>query len=485
MSLRAPLIFVCGRRLNLGYLHLFYEDYIAGDGPSTDPYAIITAKKEEIKQNGLAKIKAKAQGSSLIEQEFEKLYSLNDKTDEFANVHVQAGLKEANLILTDFDQAINELKKLAKEGNANVGEAVVLGNQVVRAIDNILAIGAQTGGLGEGAYNQVQSFKQEMSDLMGKLHYVSYKTGGKGSRRQWLIDQLTSIQSNVSGYMLELAWVYAFIGANAKELGLMVNIGSKTGINYKIKNDPRLNSDFERLNGALKSNLVQSKSDAVFNLNIGADGNGSVSATTQWVGFQQKNVADINNIKVGSYTLGQAGILKFYDSDFLVNIVGSLAGDKYRSTKIPVSRRANKSILSTQGEVDKIWANIKNSVKILAIADSIAGGKWDNMTNKVNYYVVRSKTTGDIKVISVSKILRRIANGLISENGSALGVANKEITDVGKNDSRSDFFMINVNAFDPYDNTGQTRSNAAYGPILIKILNTKINISLNFKEFFY
>lgn len=46
--------------------------------------------------------------------------------------------------------------------------------------------------------------------------------------------------------------------------------------------------------------------------------------------------------------------------------------------------------------------------------------------------------------------------------------------------NKSEFENINVDHFDSDDNTGWKRSNAAFPLIYNKILETKINISLNF-----
>ena len=464
------------------YLYLFYEDYIASS--SIDPYAVISKTKEQIKQASLSKIQIRARGSLETERLFEELYSLNENRDEFANLHVQEKYQEANIILSDFDDAISKLKNLAKEGNADVSSAIILGNKIIQSIDNILILGAKTGGLAEGAVSQVEHFKMDMQEIVqSRLHFVKYKT--QSTRKKQLVDDLASIQSNVSGYMLEIAHVYAFLGSHINFLGQMINIGSNQVSEYNIKNDPRIKADYEKINAALQENAgVQSKADAIFNFILNKNGQGKVSASTSWVGFQQKNVNDISSIQVGNYTLGNIGITRYYNEDFLVNIAGTLAGDQYKAN-IPKNLRKYDSVLSTQTYVDRIWRNLKNSTKLLGAADAIAGSEFANITNKVHYYVIRNKQTGAIKIIPVSVLLERI-KAAFQKNDTDLAYG----INIGKTDentrvgNRSEYWSINVAHFDDEDYSGEKRSHAAYSLVLNKILNTKISISINFSSFF-
>lgn len=456
----------------MGYLHLFYEDYIAESGAA--PYAIIASAKESIKQNAISRLKTTMEGSAVVEKELENFYALNDKRDSFADVNAQENLKKVNSIMSDFDNAIAQLKTLAQEGG-EISQLVSESNKITKSIDRILELGASTGGLADSAYQEIKNFEMRMQWVASHVKYSQYK-GGK--RKQKLINEISAIQSNVSGYMLELAWVYAFLVAGKPPLEQMINIGGHDlGGLAKVIIDPKMKADLAKIEAALNSNSAQAKADVIFNLTPG-----NVSATSQWVGFQMKNVTSLNGVHVGSYSLGEVNINNFYDEDFLVNIAGTLAGNHYRA-KIPSSRRTHKENLSSQGEVDKIWATIKNSTKILGAADAIAGQLAANFTNKVNYYVIRDKSSGgSIRVIAVSKIIEKIKKALTEGSENMYGINIGEAQ--GQVASRSSFWKINVEAFSPDSQDGSERSSNAYGAVLQEILATKGGISLNFASLF-
>lgn len=264
----------------MGYLYLFYEDYI-GDS-SIDPYAIITSIKDDIKKNALSKIQQGAEESLLVEYKFEQLYALNNSKDEFANIQIQQRYQQANLVLNNFDEAIATLKQKIKEGNSEVVPAIEIGNDIIKNIDAILDFGAKTGGLADGAIYQVEQFKKRMEqNVQTKLHYIKDAGGQLSDFKKPLIDELKAIQSNISGYMLEIAHIYAFLQGNSAFLGQMINIGSQNRDDKVItfKKDPKMEADRIELNKALKENKVQSKVDAIFNLHF-TERDGTVSAET-------------------------------------------------------------------------------------------------------------------------------------------------------------------------------------------------------------
>lgn len=468
----------------MAYLYLFYEDYI-GDS-SIDPYAIITSVKDNIKKNALNKIQHGVQESFEVERKFEQLYALNDSRDEFANIQVQQRYQQVNLILNDFDEAIAALKQKIQEGNSEVVPAITLGNNIIRDIDTILNFGAKTGGLADGAISQVEQFKRRMEEnVQTKLHYIENSNKQLSDSKKPLIDELTAIQSNISGYMLEIAHIYAFLQGNSAFLGQMINIGSQNRDDqiFTFKQDPKIEADRIKLNEALKDNKVQSKADAIFNLHF-AKQDGTISAETFWVGFQQKNFNDVSSIRVGKYTLGNIGITQYYNEDFLVNIAGTLAGTKYQARDtIPPNLRRHKEKMSTQTEVDRIWTNIKNSTKLLGVVDAVSGNQFANITNRVHYYVIRNKQTKTIKVIPVSTLLQRIQEAFEKDIDSAYGINTGQVSKDQRIGDRSEYWSINVENFSTSSNS-QERSSKAYQLILDKILSTKVSIAINFNSFF-
>lgn len=456
-----------------GYLHLFYEDW---EARNPNPASVIAAKKEEIRQRAINKIQTRAAGSALVEKEFEKLYALNE--GQFANAGVIERLDAANTQMSSFDQAIADLKQLVNE-QGTLKEGIRLCDTCITSINNILNMGLQTHGLADSAYQEVLNFKQKLLSVRKSLKKGRLKNRTSQEQEE-LLDTIGAIQSNISGYLLEIAWIYAFLGANKQALGAMINVGGhSSNFGSHWKNDPRMKEDLKKIEQALAENESQSKADALFNLHPDR-----VSATTSWVGFQLKNFSDIGSIHVGNYTLGQIFSELGYHDMFLVNIAGSLAGNRYEAKdKIPPGLRSHDKNLSTQGAVDNLWRDLKNSTKPLAIADAIAGAMNSNFSNQVNYYVVRGKGgAGTINVIPVSKILSKIAEVLNSGADKVFGINIGGYEGNTKAASRSAYWKINVDAFDEDDPTGQTRSSIAYPEILSIIKQTKISISINFSQ---
>lgn len=247
---------------------------------SLNPYQVLAEAKKQIKIDALQQLEGHQRGNELFEQEFQKLYNLTE-TNEFADAGIIDGLNEMNISMGDFDSAIARLKELVKD-SGDVAEAVDKGNKVIFSIDQILAKGAALQGLGDSAYTEIQKFRQDMMKVCYSLKYIhSHNLTFKG--RDDLLNQIKSIQSNVSGYMLELSLVFAFVGAN--EYGLnevyqaLINIGGHgSGLRAQMKIDPHMETDLKKLKQALNSNgSIQSKADAVFHMIMG-EGNGEVSS---------------------------------------------------------------------------------------------------------------------------------------------------------------------------------------------------------------
>ena len=472
----------------MSYLYLFYSDYIAENG---NPYDLIRATKEKIKMQSLKNFKTAYISSNEIEQVFEKKYNL--QPNDFGSIDIVNNnfIAESNAMMMSFDSAISNLKTLIKEGGT-VKQAQLLGKEAIYSIDKILLQGASTGGLAEGAYNQVQRGLEKLKEAVSLTRRKG--TGGK----QWknkdeILNMLEDIESNVSGYALEIALTYGFVGAYEhvmqKNHETMINIGSTTLSENVIKNfkeDPLMLQDLQKINNALISNKgTQSKADSVINMHM-ADGQGSVSADVSWVGFQEKNYRDISSIPTGvSKTLQDLGILSYYDTDLLVNTAGSL-GNNYIGTKIPKTMARYPEFGDTQGNIDKVWNEIKNSMKLLLAADAITGEISQNFTNKVSYYVVRQKSSAKIRVIGVSKILDKIATAFSDINETHMLGINWGMSDSTRYSNRSEYWRKNVANFTMKQSlmAGQLRSNKAYPEVLNAILSTKISISLNFNYFF-
>lgn len=53
---------------------------------------------------------------------------------------------------------------------------------------------------------------------------------------------------------------------------------------------------------------------------------------------------------------------------------------------------------------------------ILGVADAVAGDIAANMTNQVDYYVIREKSTGRIRLISSGEIILNYLNRYLEKN---------------------------------------------------------------------
>lgn len=471
-----------------GYLHLFFEDYVnQGESANFNPYAEIWKAKTTIKNLANSKLKAKI-GSLNSVPDIEELYSLKEGDFSGLGGDVQERWQQANAAMADFDAAIAALKQLIKEKDTDVDYATYLSDMITNSIDQILLMGAQTGGLADGAISQIRNFQNKFNtEVIPHLKWGYYRIN---KNKNSLINSITAVQSNVSGYMLEVANVYAFLGAGEASLAKIINIGSHNsvlGSGVKITLDPKLLQDHEKLAAAIsENNGQQSKVDNILMVNI-SNGNGTVSMETSYVGLQNKNIKDLSKVKVASYTLGQLGISNFYSANYLANVAGGLAGDKYRLARSTVdpNLRTHSNTMMSQGYVDEIWANIKNSMKVLAYADAIAGEAKANITNKIDYYVVRSKGTGAVRVISVGAILQNLL-----EKNMQSDIGDKVNFVGGKNASREEYWTINYQNYVPLSEASSkseaavTRSNKAYSAVLQAIMRTKLQITIDFRSWF-
>jgi len=263
------------------YLYLFYGDYVAEHG---NPQGIINATKNRIKENAKQRFSQAGQSSAAIEQAFEQQYKI--EPDDFGALDITPSSEygAANAMMMSFDAAISALKTLIKDGGT-VAQAQKLGQEAIYAIDQLLEQGAKTGGLADGAYNQLQ---QGLKTLKDAHHMISYVP--KGAGRQWvakdeILRMLADVESNVSGYAFELACVYGVVGSSQyalKEIHeTMINIGSNSigeNVTRTFKEDPQILADLEKLTAALSENASQSKADAVINMHM-QDGQGSVTGT--------------------------------------------------------------------------------------------------------------------------------------------------------------------------------------------------------------
>lgn len=61
-------------------------------------------------------------------------------------------------------------------------------------------------------------------------------------------------------------------------------------------------------------------------------------------------------------------------------------------------------------------------MRLLAISDAIAGEIGANLTMRPNYYVIRSRISGEVHVVGVSTILDKIRIALQNNANQAMGI---------------------------------------------------------------
>lgn len=451
-----------------GYLHLYYSDYISDNNPAS----ILAAGKQLIKAKAEARLNTKIKSSKEVERKFEKLYALENQNLVNPDVNQRINAHEPNF--QDFDAAIATLQQKVKEGGSVI-EAIDLGNRLIEIIDQELRIGADTMGLAESAIYEVEQARQELIAIR-----TAFTTMGNGANAkdvdQSIKDKITGLHSNAAGYLLELAWIEAFINANATSLGQMISIGGKEfNINgLKIKLDPRLEKDYQKLKAIMSKSNVQTGVDAVFNLHP----NGVFGKTT-WVGFQIKNYQDLSAVEIGNYTIKDFWTESFYPDEFMVNVAGALTAPY--SEYGPYNKWGQ--LPQEAYDASSIYLKMINSTKLLAIADLIAG-KMRGLAHKRHYWVVRGKATKKVNVIGTSFILERIKQNYITDN-KAIGLGfSTGATGLSMNTymDKQQYENINASNFDGDDNTGWKRSINSFSTIYDKILDTKITVSLNFSN---
>ena len=481
----------------MGYFYLYYGDYVADTG--TNPYKKIEDIKQSIKEKALREIKARSNESRTIEEEFEELYNI--KPDDFSDKNLDINTlfdmerwQAVNSDMSNFDLSVDGAVKALKKGVSNWKERAAILDQAQQAINNIDAVlrkGAETGGLAKGAMEEARKWKKKIRELK-----VDIKNENGDDKT--LAKKFVRIAGHVSGALLEIAFPYAFLNASERGLtdvsSLMMNIGGHSGptISKKYSQDPKIKEDIKKLRSVLKweNNSIQSKADSVINIH-----SNKISGTTTWVGFQQKNYADIKSVKLAELTIGD--LTEVYgDKDFLINTAGGLGYNHRQST---VYMRPHYAEAYMQKDIDNFWKEIIKSFKLALVADAVAGFVQSNLTNKVNYYVIRSKKngeskkSGEVRVIGVSSILDKIWKDFKNELNSSMGISLKEDYENRaafnfdtRTGYRQKYWDSNVEHFQfgwPSE-VKYIRSYRAAGEIWNTIRATKIKIALNFSSYF-
>ena len=466
----------------MGYLHLYYDDYV---NDASTPYAIILDAKQSIKRIGLQRLKQRKSNAQKVSNEYEQqmreMYDIKSK--DFSEVNPDRW-EEVNSLLTSYDAAILIITENIKRGEDIVYTQAQIDNCLV-TIDKILSLGASMKGLTAQAIVTANQQKELLEQFGAN---IGVNGVGAGDAKKSILNTLRGIQSALAGALLEIARGYAYIGAEKEVLekasDILLNIGGNGNVRVTVKQDPMMQFAINKINAQLKINKnIQSKADYI---QITKD---KISGQLSWTGFQDKNYSDISSVHVGNYSLGRVGITEVYDPEFLVNTAGGLGWNHHqRKIKKLVQTHGKQFIGFQQNHIDSLWANIKRTANLLGVADAVSGWIDANLTNHVDYYVIRNRFTdsGEVKLISVSEIFNKIISDFEQGENSSLGIS---LNDSYSNDAgtRSKYWHFNVDNYVQSRNPEEAkweRSNVAYPLILDAILQTKISISLNFSVYF-
>lgn len=479
----------------MGYLHLWYANF----DPTKDIITKIKDTKDYIRDEALNRMDKAGATSNVIEKEFEKWYRIPSQTE----LDGQIDTSNFTSTLKDLDSAAaifkNELKKATtlKEKRAII-------NKNIEFINDILDKDAKKGFTTEAALQQIKVAQRKMEEA---LPY--FDRGADHKKGDNLISEaISTMETHTAGYVFELADNLGFLTASKKGLSdvhdLYINIGGSANFANKlrtVKEDPEFEKELNMLADVLESNGdTLSKGDQILFYHT-ADGQGNIGIETKYAVFQDKNYTNIRNVTVAEKTFAQLRIGERFGATNLVNIAAGLGNNATGYAKQIFQNRKSKKIEETgvgfkntmpkhasvsEKELDTAWQKVRESTRLLAISDAIAGDINANFTMRPNYYVIRSRTSGEVHVVGVSSILNKITTDLRNGLEGSMGIKWDYSDEKWQTKSREFYWMYNIGNFNPGQNpeAAEERSKKAYSMVLDKINSQKVRISLNFSAYF-
>lgn len=453
----------------MGYLHLYYANYM---GDMQTPMDILNSKKNQILINAQDRIRQalpKAQkAASNYKEDIENLYGLSPEDFIIQGMNNS----DMNSLLNAYDAAAKGISYSIEHINtediitiAGIKEQI---NNLLEITDQILLAGLKTKGLANGAINKAGSYAQNILELMNSLPNLS-NISNKDAKK--IADSGKRIFASLSGSLLEIAIVVGYMSATEKGLNsVMLATGGLGSSVCKVINDPKMQQTIEDINNEISN--VESIADLV------TVSKSHVRGTVDTATFQAKNYSNIGNITVSSYKTYEDLLIGSYfnDWDFLVNTAGAFG---YNHTQNFGMRPKVMIPYWRQGDIDQVWAGVREQMNLLGAADAIAHA-FDGLglTESIDYYIIRDRNTGFIKLVSVYDILEQWKEKFSTWNKTY------ELTRISESGaaSREQFWKYNKDAFS-YTKNSQERSNEAYPLIKNAILNKKVSVSLNFKLF--
>lgn len=468
------------------YLYLLWQDYQMNGGISPNQ-ALSNAKINITKR--FSALQAQNPVVAEEKQAIQDAYSLSN--DDF-KLEIEKALSSPNSkyaqMLSDIDQAAAKLKELSKE----TPDAVECYNEVtdiIKLLDKIINSAQNDSGITEGSVQQIMNVKHKAEQVRSRVS-AQIKLGnniGEGILKQ-LGDLQKGVATTVAGYALEeflsLACLTSNYFGHSKILETVKTTFLNTGA--KIKEDilekdflNKIKQEIIGLNGA------QAKADTVKFFRMDPQqGTGFGELTIIAESAQAKNYTDISNIGLGNqfteHTLSNLNfqldsIFDFFPEEYLINAAASLGSNPKESLTHPeilsIIKEHNAQGGITQKQLAENWDQIVKEVSVLSAIDAIAG---KGILNSAKYYVIRSKLSKQVKVISSYDIIQKIKT-------NPTGVLNFEGIKSGQYSRRFLFSDINKEEFIPDNrNTNRLiRSTKAWNEVKGMIMNTKIKIGLN------
>lgn len=477
------------------YLYLFYGNYLEKE--NIDPYAIINTAKQEIKSAGMRKIK-NLRGSlntqrSDFESELQKLYGLTPQ-DFQTKLENNFAMK----LLTNFEEAQQQLEEgLSKaETDIDLGEEIA---KAITALDQILKLGANLGGLTAGSIEKAKSYNDKILELEEAINNgTAGIKGEKGSVATAGINALNSVSGSLLEIAVAIGWMTIMMKLGKTNSSLMGAIGQNKGQNLTITTRPseELEMLYRQIEQTLASASTEGKAD-----NFVVTQN-AVSGTMSWATFQTKNYRNIRDITIESVkTYAELQMGRYFGWHFLINTAGGLGDNHLQDSKssggdtnVTFTRFRDTDSRITAATIDTHWMNIQQQAKVLAAADTIAAQGAKELGAGLDYYIVRERFSNNIRIIPVADLLDNLYHAYQNStdgNLNSFGVRDTSWTS-GKSLQGSrmkTYGIINSSAFKappwrPSIPSGWIRSKRAYNPIYEKLKETKVSISLNLGYYF-
>lgn len=477
-----------------GYAYLLWNDYVDKGGISPEE-ALSDAKTKIMSRFGeliemnpvLQKPKELIKDAySLSDEEFRK--NVERSLMDFRN-------NEYGTLLQSVDNHNNSLKKLIEETNS-VQACYVELNSLIKTLDNIINQGQKGGTITAESVKIIKRVRDKAELLSTKFQAQS-----KGRSKVIKEDDLKILKeiqkdlvSNVAGYTLEIFLTLSqmtvqFYGdkkINDDIRDSILNTGAK------IEEDSLRKVYLDQIQKEIQElGTPQTKADTVrffqTNLDNGtAEGHLTIISETA----QAKNFTDLSKVSLGDHftehTLSNLNfqgddIFNYFPEEYLINAASALGSNIDEGKTSPelmkiLKEQGQKG--KTQKELVENWNDIVKNISVLSAIDALVG---KDILSSAEYYVIRSKTSGQVKVISSADIITKIALDpmrILRFEGLNNGSINKRYTmsDINKNEFIKDKDRKEARL---------ERSTIVWNKVKGIIQNTKIKIAaINVKSWF-